>query len=95
MSPNRSEGRNVHFFDATNQDVCLGGFIQNGSVTKANFIDMLAILLLTESPIQIKERSSGILLTETKEILNLGNYDVYCRSHSAGPFQAYHVKLTV
>ncbi|KAG0127467.1 hypothetical protein HOY82DRAFT_613544 [Tuber indicum] len=57
MSINRSHWRNVSFCDATNPDQALGGFIQNGSVTEADFLDMLGILLVTDgSPPPVQER---------------------------------------
>lgn len=42
---------NVHFYDASNPTVVLGGLRQNGSVTREDFIEMLAILFITETPI--------------------------------------------
>jgi len=55
MPPNRSPGRNVHFYDATVPDVTLGGFVQNGSVTEANFLDFLFLLLVTTAPLRVQE----------------------------------------
>ena len=52
MSTDRSHPRTVSFYDSTCPDVALGGFVQNGSITEANFLDILAILLVVEgSPI--------------------------------------------
>ena len=59
MPIDRSLGRNVHFYDATSPEVVLGGMIQNGSVTEANFLDMLGILLIPDSLIRVQERGSG------------------------------------
>ena len=57
MSTARSHRRNVSFYDSTQPDVALGGFVQNGSITKANFLDILAILLVIEgSPMCEQER---------------------------------------
>ena len=56
MPLNRSLGRNIHFYDSTVPDVALGGFIQNGSVTEANFLDFLSILLVTAAPLRVREK---------------------------------------
>jgi len=79
MASNRVLGRNVHFYDATVPDVALGGLVQNGSVTEANFLDYFGILLVTEtSPVSVRERTSGHIVAKTTERLEPGEYDIYC-----------------
>ena len=83
MPADRSLGRNVHFYDATMPDNALGGLIQNGSVTEANFIDMLGILVITKTPIRVQKRGGtggGTFVTSTNNKLELGEYDLYCDS---------------
>ncbi|KAA8903168.1 HNH endonuclease-domain-containing protein [Sphaerosporella brunnea] len=80
MPIDRSLGRNVHFYDASKPGVALGGLIQNGSVTEANFLDMIGILLITEPPLRVQERTSGHIVTATNNSLGLGEYDVYSNS---------------
>ncbi|KAF8465276.1 hypothetical protein BDZ91DRAFT_659436 [Kalaharituber pfeilii] len=80
MPIDRSLGRNVHFYDATSLEVPLGGMFQNGSVTENNFLDMLGILLVTEAPLRVQERTSGHVVTATNNPLQPGEYDVYCDS---------------
>jgi hypothetical protein len=80
MPPNRSLCRNVRFYDATVPDVALGGLAQNGSVTEANFLDFLFILLVTAAPLRVQERNSGHIVTMTNSRLELGEYDIYCDS---------------
>ncbi|KAG0634674.1 HNH endonuclease-domain-containing protein [Tuber brumale] len=46
MPTNRSSQRNFFFCDATNPDEALGGLVQNGSITEANSLDILGILLV-------------------------------------------------
>lgn len=58
MPLDRSADRNVHFYDVTSPEVPLGGMIQNGSVTEANFLAMLNILLIREDPLHVHERVS-------------------------------------
>lgn len=80
MPIDRSLGRNVHFYDASVPDVSLGGLIQNGSVTEANFLDMLSIILVTNTPIRVQGRTSGHIVTRTNSRVESGEYDIYCDS---------------
>jgi hypothetical protein len=77
MSMDRALFRNVHFFDAATSTI-LGGVRQNGSITEANFLKMLAIVLVTEVPIRVQERISGHIVSMTSDALQTGTYDVYC-----------------
>ena len=85
MPIDRSADRNIHFFDDANPDVCLGGLIQNGSVTEANFLDMVGIIVLTEGPVQIRERTSGRVVMRTNEPLGLGEYNIFRKSYLSSP----------
>ena len=78
MASNRSHFRNVHFHDATKPDDALGGLIQNGSVTEANFLQMLRIVVVSESPIRAQHRTSGNIVSMSDNPLQLGVYDLYC-----------------
>ncbi|KAI2791192.1 hypothetical protein POX_c04048 [Penicillium oxalicum] len=82
------DGRNVHFFDGSTGDM-LGGLFQNGSVTQANFIDMLNIVLvivprplveprppIVPCPLTVKARS-GQTISRTSQPLTPGDYDIY------------------
>jgi len=81
MSLNRSLLRNVYFHDATKPDEVLGGFVQNGSITEATFLDILGILLVVEgNPIRVQERLSGHIVSRTDIPLKKGVYDIYCDS---------------
>ncbi|CCX12136.1 Similar to hypothetical protein CPC735_035660 [Coccidioides posadasii C735 delta SOWgp]; acc. no. XP_003071005 [Pyronema omphalodes CBS 100304] len=79
MPVDRSLGRNVRFYDSSKPSITLGGFIQNGSVTETNFLDMMEILL-TEAPPRVQERTSGHVVATTNNLLQPGEYDVYCDS---------------
>ena len=65
MPVDRFLERNVHFYDASVPGVSLGGLIQNGSVTAANFLDIVGILLITGATIQVRGRGSGHIVTRT------------------------------
>ncbi|CUS10127.1 unnamed protein product [Tuber aestivum] len=81
MSSHRSSRRNVHFYDATKPDGdALGGLIQNGSVTEANFLRMLDILLIILAPISVRHRTSGNTVSITNNPLPIGTYDIFCES---------------
>lgn len=80
-SPNRSAIRNIHFYNATNPKVPLGGFYQSGSTTEANFLSILRILIVTtRKPMHAQARASGHIVTGSEMPLALGDYDIYCDS---------------
>ncbi|RPB03499.1 hypothetical protein L873DRAFT_1841125 [Choiromyces venosus 120613-1] len=81
MPIDHSLGRNVHFYDASKPGITLGGLIQSGSVTEANFLDMIGILLATETPLRVQEKTSGHVVATTNNPLQPGEYDVYCDMH--------------
>ena len=74
MPLDRSEDRNVHFFDESKSDTVLGGLVQNGSVTEKNFLSMLAIVLVTEAPIYVYAKATGIAVLMGDEALQVGDY---------------------
>ncbi|KAF8443643.1 hypothetical protein BGX38DRAFT_1199308 [Terfezia claveryi] len=76
MPTNRSLGRNVHFYNAAFPEVPLGGLRQNGSVTQANFLYMLKILIVAETPFTVHERRTGQEVAWTNTRLEPGSYDV-------------------
>ena len=81
MSTDRSDPRSVSFYDSTRPDVALGGFVQNGSITEANFLDILAIVLVVEgSPIRVQERISSHIVSRTDVPLKKGAYKIYSES---------------
>ncbi|KAG0131596.1 hypothetical protein HOY82DRAFT_578573 [Tuber indicum] len=59
--------------------VALGGFIQNGSITEANFLDILGIILVfAGSPLCVRARESSHIVSRTDQSLEAGVYDIYC-----------------
>ena len=66
------DGRNVHFFDGSTGDM-LGGLFQNGSVTQANFIHMLSVVLLGPCTVEM----AGQTISQTSQPLTPGDYKVY------------------
>ena len=79
MALNRSLIRNVFFHDATYPDVTLGGLFQNGSITEANFLDILEMLLIVQgNPLHVQQRASGHILSRTDIQLQTGVYDIHC-----------------
>ncbi|CUS15898.1 unnamed protein product, partial [Tuber aestivum] len=59
--------------------VVLGGLCQNGSITEANFLSFLDILLVTqEGTVRVQARISGYVVTRTNTPLATGAYDIYC-----------------
>ncbi|CUS12262.1 unnamed protein product [Tuber aestivum] len=79
MSLNRSLPRNVSFYDATQPAEALGRLVQNGSITEANFLDILGILLVVgASPMLVQERISSHIVARMDVPLQPGAYDIYC-----------------
>ena len=79
MPLSRSTNRNTFFYDATNPEVVLGGFRQNGSITEANFLFFLDILLVNPvDTVRVQARTSGYVVTRTNTPLSTGAYDIFC-----------------
>ncbi|KAG0138778.1 hypothetical protein HOY82DRAFT_544825 [Tuber indicum] len=79
MTADRSAFRNTRFYDATNPEVVLGGFRQNGSITEANFLSIIEILIVTEGkPVCVQARISGHVVTANNKPLVAADYDIYC-----------------
>ena len=75
---NRFTFRNVHIYNGLTREL-LGGLKQNGSVTEATFLYMLNdILLITDAPLEVKQRDSERIILPTSNALDIGIYDVYC-----------------
>ena len=81
MAKDRSGGRDVHFFDARHPKDALGGLILNPTVTHAEFLQMLDILIITSHRYDVSLRgSAGVNLTRCNEPLQPGNYDLKLES---------------
>lgn len=66
-----------------------GGMRQNGSVTRAMFLDMLnRILLISDSPLSVIHRSSGRTISHTDFPLDQGEYDVFSDCECSSSIQA-------
>ena len=57
----RSSRRNVHFHDARRPEEAVGGLIldQQSLVTKADFLVMLEILIISSHPYEVRHRASA------------------------------------
>ncbi|KAI9787845.1 MAG: hypothetical protein M1816_007412 [Peltula sp. TS41687] len=77
-SLDRSEGRNVHFFDASRPDEALGGLLvtESTAVTHAVFLSMLHILIVASAPYEVVLRNSGDIIQRTNDPLREGSYDI-------------------
>ncbi|EGE01677.1 hypothetical protein TEQG_00723 [Trichophyton equinum CBS 127.97] len=81
--PDRSGYRNVFLHIASTGDT-FGGFYQAGSITEEVFLWMLQdVLLVAEQPLTVTHRASSRVITNTTNVVELGDYDV----SSAGPIQ--------
>jgi hypothetical protein len=82
MNINRVPFRNIHFIeDSTGRT--LGGLRQNGSVTEANFLWILAhILIVGGAPFSVSHRETGRAISSTNNPLELGTYHIHCNGKS-------------
>ncbi|KAG0634852.1 hypothetical protein HOY80DRAFT_1012256 [Tuber brumale] len=79
MSLSRSLPRNVLFYDARNPGEAVGGLVQNGSITEANFLDILGILLVVDGhSVLVVERISLHIVSGMDTPLQAGAYGIYC-----------------
>ncbi|KAK9354924.1 HNH endonuclease-domain-containing protein [Lipomyces doorenjongii] len=76
MAPNRSFGRNVHFYDISRPDVALGGLQLTPTFTKKTFLYALELLIISDCPYDVYLRNSVTPLTPTEEPLEQGKYDI-------------------
>lgn len=71
--------RNVHIYDSATHNY-LGGVHQAGSITYANFDNMLrSILLITDDHFLIKQNSTGRRMTPTNDSVVPGDYEIISR----------------
>ncbi|KAK9252830.1 HNH endonuclease-domain-containing protein [Lipomyces tetrasporus] len=76
MAPNRSLGRDVHFYDISNPDDALGGLQLTPSFTERTFYFALRILVISASPYDVYLRGTDVPLTPTDDPLQPGKYDI-------------------
>lgn len=84
MRADRSQGRNVHIYDAEDRGTILGGLILTNGITKSNFYSMVEILLLFQSSFSIEDETS-VTLERNEESLLPGNYYVVGQLFGFGP----------
>lgn len=77
----RSEGRDVHIYDAKDPSTIIGGLILTNGVTNANFYSMVEILLLFTSNFELQDKDETAIQRNNDQ-LQPGNYYV----HSSGKF---------
>jgi hypothetical protein len=80
MAPiNRSEGRNVHIYDANDPTTVLGGLVLTNGVTNANFYSMVEILIIFTSTF-ILRYDGGTDIMKDDHPLQPGNYYIVATS---------------
>jgi hypothetical protein len=61
-SADRSVGRNVHIYDASNPDTVLGGLYVNNGVTNASFHLMIEIIFFFSSDYSLRDEDGNTIL---------------------------------
>jgi hypothetical protein len=75
MAPrNRSEGRDVHIYDAKDPATVLGGLILTNGVTNTNFYSMLEILFVFKSNFEVRHEGHTNIERNDESPLQPGNY---------------------
>jgi hypothetical protein len=75
MAPrNRSEGRDVHIYDAKDPAIVLGGLILTKGVTNANLYLMLEILFVFENNFEVRREGHTNIERNDESLLQPGNY---------------------
>ncbi|KAK9365518.1 hypothetical protein V1509DRAFT_599252 [Lipomyces kononenkoae] len=80
MPANRSQLRNVHFYDVSRSEEPLGGLYLNPSVSVRKFFRMLNMVVHASCPYRVSLRGSESPLIPTDEPLVPGQYDIVCDS---------------
>ncbi|KAK9342615.1 hypothetical protein V1522DRAFT_395112 [Lipomyces starkeyi] len=80
MAPNRSFGRDFHFYDISKPDQELGGLLLTPSFTERAFLFALGILIISDSPYDVYLRGTDVPLEATDEPLQPGKSDIKPRS---------------
>ncbi len=75
MRPNRSSGRNVHFYEAENPEEELGGLVLTNGITNNNFYSILDILLACDKPFSLRDENK-ILVGKDNYALQAGKYHI-------------------
>jgi hypothetical protein len=83
----RTGGRTVHIFDASNRSTEIGGLILTAGVTNANFYAMVEIFVFFTSE-YVLQSESGVVIEKDDSLLLPGNYyvDSPCKSLFNKPF---------
>lgn len=70
---NRSAGRDVHIFDASDRSTSIGGLIITAGVTNANLYAMVEIFVFFDSEYTLRNESN-ITIEKDNSLLLPGNY---------------------
>jgi hypothetical protein len=70
----RSEGRDVHIFDARDRNTPIGGLILTAGVTIANLCAMIEIFVLFASDYSLQSESNVTIARDDNSPLLPGNY---------------------
>ena len=82
-APNRSAGRNVHIYDASDPISVLGGLALTNGITNANFYAMIDILFLFGSTFFLRDEG-GNAVERNGQALQPGKYYIVAASEFCG-----------
>jgi uncharacterized cupin superfamily protein len=91
MAPqNRSAGRDVHIFDASDRSTSIGGLILTAGVTNANLHAMIEIIVFLDGE-YILRNESGITIKKDDSLLLPGNYYIDSPRTSLSNKQRFYI----
>ncbi|PMD20370.1 hypothetical protein NA56DRAFT_671459 [Hyaloscypha hepaticicola] len=70
----RSGGRDLHIFDARNQNTSIGGLILTAGITNANLYAMIEIFVIFKSEYSLQSESNVTIARDDNSLLLPGNY---------------------
>ncbi|KAH8674455.1 HNH endonuclease-domain-containing protein [Tricladium varicosporioides] len=70
---NRSAGRNIHIFDASNRDASIGGLILTNGITNANLYAMIEIFVIFNGEYILRNENNATIEKDDAPLLP-GNY---------------------
>ncbi|KAK9490463.1 HNH endonuclease-domain-containing protein [Lipomyces doorenjongii] len=76
MTADRSEGRDVHIFAASDPQHAIGGLWRNDTITQRTFLSMLEILIVSTTSYDVYRRSPRAKVQYTDQLLEAGDYDI-------------------
>ncbi|KAK9426888.1 HNH endonuclease-domain-containing protein [Lipomyces doorenjongii] len=95
MAANRSLGRDIVIYLATDPTVSIGGGFTNPTFTKTTFLDSLDVLITHDLPLRVYKINDGrVRIQRTQDLLLPGEYEVESDGHMDVTDAPYYKRTT-